>query len=197
MSHRCKSRNSFLWFIRDRLDACFWGGGTGYSKEGCAKLFVRRHTVESVHTETGWNIYAGFCLLSSCVQTVRGPPIVSIRTPELPHNTTSALSNLCLVSFYLRRIHPRICNYSGTSEVTRKADELPASFSVYVNANATCTRFENERRNAREKTEFRLNEAFSSSFFIYINVFKTCRMLSLQRDGKYNVLNNVNFLQFC
>lgn len=121
VSHRYKSRNSFLWFIRDRLDACFWRDE--YSKEGCAKLFVRRHIVGSVHTETSWNIYAGFCLLSSCVQTARGPPIVSIRTPELSHNTTSALSNLCLVSFYLRRIHPRICNYGGTSEVTRKMDE--------------------------------------------------------------------------
>lgn len=70
-----KTRNSFLWFIR--VGCVFLGAGRGdeYWKEGCAKLFVRRHTVESVHTETGWNIYAGSCLLSSCVQTARGPPL--------------------------------------------------------------------------------------------------------------------------
>lgn len=133
------------------------------------------------------------CFLAACKLHAAppSPSIVSIRTPELPespHNTTSALSNLCLVSFYLRRIHPRICNYSGTSEVTRKSGRALCLRSPFMLMRTRRAHVLKTKDAIFEKKTRRFRSLFSSFFFFFIsiNIFETCQTLLLQRDGKYN-----------
>lgn len=68
--HRCRSRNSFLWFIRDRSGACF---GRRRILEGRLRRNYSQGAI-LLNLCTRRQVEIFMPPLSSCVQTARGPP---------------------------------------------------------------------------------------------------------------------------
>lgn len=154
--HRCRSRNSFLWFIRDRSGACF---GRRRILEGCAET-VRKAPYCWICAHGDRLKYLCRRFLAACkLRAV--PPIVSIRTPELRR----------------RRIIPApLCRIFVSS-----ASTYGASIREFVTTSeATCIADE-----ALFRSPFMLMQMHailfgsSTSFERRIRSIKTCQMLLL------------------